>query len=187
MDILNMVANWYGTMSNVTDKDLSDQHPQFGQHDPYLAQSQEMGFEDIMNEVEAGHRWASYAGRRGMYTRLENTAGASIPDAIYMAQGYMGWFEVKKLYNDAYIYGPPFQMAWAVRASHHIHDWQHHYVVYGGDTFKIYTVKQIRSCENTVRGNKVRYDIRYLIPVFQVSDDEEFGKFFEYLMKEAFG
>lgn len=173
------------TPEDVINKDLAEQHPRYGQHDPYLAQSREMGFIEVMNEFEAGHRFGGWAKGYGEFTRLENSAGASIPDAIFLCQGYMGFMELKIRYG-RYIYGPPFQMAYAVRASHHLNDWQHHYIVYEPDTFKVYTVKQIRGCPSEVRGNKVRYDISGLKPVFQVGDAGEFEKFIEYLMKQAF-
>lgn len=171
--------------SPVVNKDLSEQHPQFGKHDPYLAQTREMGFEDIMNEHEAGGRWRDYCNRRGMATQLENAASTSVPDCIFMCEGYIGFMEIKKLYGK-YIYGPIYQGAYAQRASHHIHDWQHHYVVYEPDFFKVYTYKQIKGCPNVGRGNKVRYDVSNLKPVFQVEDDAKFDEFIKYLMKKAF-
>ena len=171
--------------SPVVNKDLSADHPQFRQHDPYTAQSQQDGWIEIMNEYEAGHRFKGWADGYGEFTRLENSAGASIPDAIYSCQGYMGFFELKIRYG-RFIYGPPFQMAYAVRVSHHLHDWQHHYAVYEPDLFKIYTVRQIRSCPSEVRGRKVRYDVSQLKPVFQVEDAGRFKDFLDYLMKKAF-
>jgi len=173
-------------MEEARNKDRGPQHPKFESHDEYLAQSREMEFVEIMNEFEASHRWCGWAEMYGAITRLENAAGASIPDAIFMCQGYMGWMEIKIRYG-RYIYGPPFQMAYAVRIGQHIHDWQHHYIVYDeSDSFKVYTVKQIRSAPQVIRGNKVRYDISEVQPVFKVEDSRQFEKFVGYLLMCAF-
>lgn len=174
-------------MSDLTmDVMLSEQHPDHGKHSDYVQQKRNMGFVDIADEMEASNLWCGWGNMSGVMTRLENTAGASIPDIIFMSGGLMMWMEVKYQRGD-FIYSPAYQLAYMVRVSNQLNDWQHHYVVYSTDRFKIYTGRQIKSAPSEVRGNKVRHDVSKLKPVFEVVNHADFEKYRDYLEKVHFG
>jgi hypothetical protein len=143
-----------------------------------------------MNEIEAGHKWMSWGNEHGVMTRLENTTAASVPDIIFMSGGLMMWMELKVLYNGRYIYSPIFQLAYATKISHHIHDWQHHYIVYDPESsvYRQYLPKQIKEAPGEPSGTKQwRTDLQTVAPKFAITNKEEFKQYLDELEKQAFG
>lgn len=143
---------------------------------------------EIMNEQEAKARWCTWGNRTGIMTVVENAASTSLPDLCYMSGGLMMWMEAKYLYNHKYIYAPPYQSAYAKRISHHLNEWQHHYVVFdpAGNHFKVFTAVQISKAPLEAVGNKLRYDLSTVVPIFYVSNQAEFDAYRDYLEEKHF-
>ena len=129
------------------DADKHVGHPSFCKEDPEPSSTGIEKWPEIMNEQEAGVRWKGWGDSNGIMTKIENAASTSVPDYIYMSGGLIMWMELKIRYNDRYIYGPPYQMAYAIRISHHINPWQHHYIVYreSTNTFEVFTERAARA------------------------------------------
>ena len=64
----------------------------------------------------------------GVAMRLENTAGASVPDVLLVSEGVFVFVELKISHGNK-IYCPPFQWALALKMRKHIREHNHWYCV----------------------------------------------------------
>lgn len=92
----------------------------------------------------------------GEGTRLENAASTSVPDVIFMADGFICFIEIKVDSNFTFSM-PKYQFAYGVQIAPHVRR-QHHWVALWCDDLqglRMFTFDRARSMEQRVKNDKI--------------------------------
>lgn len=109
-----------------------------------------------MTEADAWQEIKPRLGVMGMATRIENSAGASVPDVIFMSDGLFVWIELKINHGGAFIM-PRYQYAYMVAASKYIRNYQHWFAVRCDDGgFKMMTAERVKLMQTDGTGERVK-------------------------------
>ena len=94
----------------------------------------------------------------GVATRLENAASASVPDVVFMADGFICFIELKVDHNFMFEM-PKYQFAYGVEIAPHIRRQYHWIALWCEDVqgMRMFTFDRARSMEQRAKNDKIHF------------------------------
>jgi len=124
----------------------------------------------------------------GMATRLENTAGTSVPDVLFVGKGVFVFIELKIQHGNKF-YCPPFQWAYAIRASSHVRPHNHWYLVAldNRSPMRMFTVDRLKKQADFVyTSDKLEVNLSRVTPEFVLETPKDLRKWFKYVEEQEY-